>query len=347
MEPVTEPEAAWKPVVGPGVSIAPLPSYVGSLGYVQSRARVARTLRRAVAPTDAVILRIPGHVATSLESVLRRRRQPFGAEIVGDVAAAFAPGAIDHVLRPLLHVINVRTVRRQCRKACAIAYVTKHSLQRAYPPSPDAFATHYSSIELPDQAIAGRARVYRGGAIHVVSVGSMAMKYKRFDVLIEATRCCIEAGADIYLSLIGDGRQRSYFEAVAQGLGERVEFLGELPGSGAVRERLLEADVFVLSSANEGLPRVVIEAMAVGLPCIATTVGGTPELLPPEDLVAPGDIAGLADLMLAVVTNPERMQRMSARNLETAGEYVSSKLGQRREAMYRYLRDYTERHICK
>jgi glycosyltransferase involved in cell wall biosynthesis len=102
-------------------------------------------------------------------------------------------------------------------------------------------------------------------------------------------------------------------------LGDRVAFLGELPGSAAVRQEFLKADLFILPSASEGLPRVVIEAMAVGLPCIATTVGGTPELLPPEDMVLPGDVDALTAKIQEITGNPERMRAMSARNLQVAG----------------------------
>ena len=337
----------WRPVIGPGVSVGELPNYMGPLGYLKTYVGVLHGLRRAVRRTDAVILRIPSHVATSLETVLRFRRQPYGAEVVGDAGAALAPGSIDHTLRPLLRFVAVRTVRRQCRNASAIAYVTAHTLQRLYSPSPQAFVTHYSSIELPDGSIADKPRVVNGPGINVVTVGSMALKYKRFDVLIEAVKRCVAAGLNLRLTLIGDGRQRAFFEDMARSLGDRVEFAGELPGSDAVRERLLKADLFVLPSASEGLPRVIIEAMAVGLPCIGTTVGGTPELLPPEDMVPPGDVEALVAKIREVVTDPERMNKMSVRNLKIARLYADSELSKRRQAMYRYLRECTERWIEK
>jgi len=322
-----------------------LPDYLGFLGYLRTYLRVRGILRGVIHGTDAVILRIPGLVATSVEGVLNSRHHPYGVEVVGDVEAALAPGAVDHVLRPLLQAVAVRVVRRQCRNAQAVAYVTEHVLQRVYPPSSQAFVTHYSSISLPDKYIADKPREVKGPGIRIVAVGSMARKYKRFDILIEAVRRCLAAGLDLQLTLIGDGRYRAFLEAMARDLGSRVTFVGELPGSDAVRERLLEADLFVLPSANEGLPRALIEAMAVGLPCIGTTVGGVPELLPAEDMVPPGDVEALAAKIYEVAVNPARMKEMSARNLKTARKYADSEIGKRRQAMYRYLREYTERWI--
>jgi glycosyltransferase involved in cell wall biosynthesis len=109
-----------------------------------------------------------------------------------------------------------------------------------------------------------------------------------------------------------------------------------------VRAALDHADLFVLPSRTEGLPRAMIEAMARALPCIGSTVGGIPELLPPEDLVPPGDAAALARKIREVVCDPDRMARMSARNLEQARQYREDALSGRRIAFYQRVREVTE-----
>lgn len=82
--------------------------------------------------------------------------------------------------------------------------------------------------------------------------------------------------------------------------------------------------------------------IARSLPCIGSTVGGIPELLPAEDIVPPGDATALAHKIREVVTNPERMARMSARNLEKAKEYRDEVLRERRNQLYRFVREQTE-----
>jgi glycosyltransferase involved in cell wall biosynthesis len=109
-----------------------------------------------------------------------------------------------------------------------------------------------------------------------------------------------------------------------------------------VRDELDQADLFILASYQEGLPRAMIEAMARALPCIGSTVGGIPELLAPEDIVPPGDVAALSAKIREVVTNPERMARMSARNLEKAKEYTNEILRERQIAFYNYVRKSTQ-----
>lgn len=86
----------------------------------------------------------------------------------------------------------------------------------------------------------------------------------------------------------------------------------------------------------------MIEAMARGLPCIGSTAGGIPELLPAEDLVPPGNAEALVQKIQEVLSNPQRMSEMSARNLQRAQDYRSDILERRRYDFYAHLRSITE-----
>ncbi len=148
--------------------------------------------------------------------------------------------------------------------------------------------------------------------------------------------------------MVGDGAYREYLENLANKLGikAKVKFLGQLPHE-VVLQQLKEADLFVLPSRQEGLPRAMIEAMACGLPCIGSTVGGIPELLPSEDLVPPGDIGALARKIEEVVRNPARMCQMAERNLHTAQDYRPEVLQVRREQFYKKVRELTEKQYTE
>jgi glycosyltransferase involved in cell wall biosynthesis len=164
-------------------------------------------------------------------------------------------------------------------------------------------------------------------------------------VLLDAVAICVGKGLDLRLTIIGDGKYRSELKTRTEtlGLAERVYFLGQLTAGDPVREQLDNADLFVLPSLTEGLPRAMIEAMARALPCIGSTVGGIPELLMPEDMVPAGDAAALACKIYEVVTAPERMARMSERNLARARDYSNEALHPRRISFYQYLRAETTR----
>ncbi|MEG4197064.1 glycosyltransferase family 4 protein [Microcoleus sp. Pol12A5] len=331
---------------GEGVSFAAVPYYIGPWQYLQKVSQVQRAARNAVAANDAVILRVGSQIASCIQPMLSKINHPYAVEVVADPYDVFAPGAVKHPLRPFFRWWFPRKLRHQCAGACAAAYVTEGALQRRYPSGSGAFSTHYSSVELPTSAFAAAPRFYDrdNQSFTMVSVGTLAQLYKAPDVLIDAVASCVQSGLNLKLVLVGDGKHRSELEARSQarGIADRVCFLGQLTAGDAVRAQLDKAELFILPSRQEGLPRAMIEAMARSLPCIGSTVGGIPELLPAEDLVPPGDATALAHKIREVVTNPERMSRMSARNLEKAKDYRDEVLQERRNQLYRFVREQTE-----
>jgi glycosyltransferase involved in cell wall biosynthesis len=103
------------------------------------------------------------------------------------------------------------------------------------------------------------------------------------------------------LAVVGDGEGREEYEGLARsrGLDDRVAFLGEIPEPD-VEKVLFGSDVLVLPSFIEGLPYVVIEAMACSLPVVASRVDGIPEAVPDGEaglLVPPGDADALRDAL--------------------------------------------------
>ena len=118
--------------------------------------------------------------------------------------------------------------------------------------------------------------------------------------------------------------------------------VGELKAGNAVRAALDAADLFVMPSRTEGLPKAMIEAMARGLPCIGSRVGGIPELLEEEEMFRPDDPGNLAAKIAEVLGDPARMARLSRRNLEVARRYTADVLRTRRNEFYLRVRAGTE-----
>jgi glycosyltransferase involved in cell wall biosynthesis len=113
------------------------------------------------------------------------------------------------------------------------------------------------------------------------------------------------------LYLVGDGPERAALEAraAALGLSGRAIFLG---ARNDVSEVLMAADAFVMSSKSEGLPMVLLEAMAAGVPCVATAVGGIPDLFGEDrGLSVPAqDAPALAGAMASLASSPELRERL-------------------------------------
>lgn len=332
---------------GRGVDWITVPYFRGPRQFLLRRAKVTRVISSAADSGGSFMLRVPGTIGTMLWDVLRRRRIAYGVEVVGDPYEVFAPGANNSPIRPLARWFFTRKLRTQCRDASVAAYVTREALQKRYPTR--GWSTHYSSAQLGDEAFISaaelEARVQR--YLHpqpdrewvCVHVGSMSQIYKRQDALIRATSECRARGVRLRLRLVGGGHLLNGFRKLADeyGVSEHVEFLGQLPAGQAIRDVLDSADIFVLPSMTEGLPRVIIEAMARGLPCLASNVGGVPELLDASERFEIQEINNLGRRIETFVNESHHLASIVLRNHARASEYHVSILQERRFQCYRRL----------
>jgi glycosyltransferase involved in cell wall biosynthesis len=121
--------------------------------------------------------------------------------------------------------------------------------------------------------------------------------------LVRAARAARSIRPDLHWVVAGEGELRDALtaEIAAQGVGDRVHLLGYEPRADAL---IREADVFVMSSREEGLGSVVLHALALEKPVVATSGGGLPEILPAECLVPVGDASGLATKVVAALDHP-------------------------------------------
>ena len=163
----------------------------------------------------------------------------------------------------------------------------------------------------------------------IVSVGRL-VPIKGLSYLIRAM-VHVKDGS---LVIIGDGPERRKLELLSRHLelSDRVFFTGWIGERSTILKYLRQATVFVLPSLSEGRPRVLIEAMACGLPVIATNVGGVPEVVVDGVngfLVPPRDEKALAKAIERVFNDVEFQRRASAENVKAATEYLPSIIGQR------------------
>lgn len=135
---------------------------------------------------------------------------------------------------------------------------------------------------------------------------------KGLDVLLHALRHLRDQGDAPTLAVVGDGSMRAPWEELAARLGlrDQVTFVGK---SGDVGRYMKASRVLVLPSRNEGMPMVMLEGMALGIPVVATAVGAAPELLRGATeagaIAPPEDPRALADEIRAMLADPERQLR--------------------------------------
>jgi glycosyltransferase involved in cell wall biosynthesis len=158
----------------------------------------------------------------------------------------------------------------------------------------------------------------RSGAtgIAIIAVGRLSPE-KGFSGLLQAFLELKTGCSDAQLSIVGDGplRRALQDEAIHLGLADSVSFLGVLT-EGKTRERIAQSDFLVSSSLMEGLPLVLIEAMALGKAVVAPNIAGIPELVVEGStglLYRAGDWDQLARKMIAMVANPGQRNEMGRR----------------------------------
>jgi glycosyltransferase involved in cell wall biosynthesis len=167
-----------------------------------------------------------------------------------------------------------------------------------------------------------------------ISVARLSAE-KDFPTLLRALAVAVERVPNLRLRIVGDGPEREKLEALTQELGltGRVEFLGERHDVPAL---LSQAAFFVTSSLTEGISLTLLEAMAVGLPVVATSVGGNREIVV-EGLtgrLAPAaNPTALADAMSAMCQVPEAWPEYGAAGRERVVQHFDIR---------RMARDYEE-----
>jgi len=156
-------------------------------------------------------------------------------------------------------------------------------------------------------------------APRLVCVGRLAEQKGQL-LLVEAAAQLAREGVDFEITLVGDGPMRGEIEKLIErhGLRDRVKVAGWM-GSDAVRDQILASRAMVLPSFAEGLPVVIMEALALGRPVISTYVAGIPELVRTGEsgwLVPAGSVPALVEAMRDAVTAPlatlDRMGRAGA-----------------------------------
>ena len=151
------------------------------------------------------------------------------------------------------------------------------------------------------------------GKVKLISVGRL-IERKGYRYLIEALKNI----NNVELILIGEGNLKGELEELAREHQVQVKFLGNVSHD-RIPEHLRMADLFVLPSLNEGMSNALLEAMACGLPVIATDTGGCRELIKGNGfIVKKGDVPGLKRAIEKLFDSPELIETMSKTSRELA-----------------------------
>lgn len=213
----------------------------------------------------------------------RLARRPVVTTLRGSDVARAGRGAVDRLL--------LRMALRFSDRVVTVSESLREELMRLFPVDPAKVTVISNGVEASLLSLdAGSGEE----GLAVVTVCNL-IPAKGVATIIEALDAC----EGVTLHVVGDGPQREALAALAARLGvaERVRFHGKVAPA-RVADRLARADAFVLASESEGRPNAVLEALAAGVPVVATDIDAVREIVGDGDnglLFAPGDAAALAE----------------------------------------------------
>jgi phosphatidyl-myo-inositol dimannoside synthase len=319
---------------GDGVDFVDLDGVHGTRWVLAPSWRYCRPLANAVDWADAVCARIPSVAGWHAARLARRCGKPLMFELIGDPLAAGAGS----VPRRVGGLVQWHRTGRIVRQSSLGSYVSRAHLQRRYPASPDAKTASISSIRLPPESFRPpRTAPIAPDHLRLVFVG-VFLDVKNHSTLLDAMAVGSRQGLSLSLTLVGDGPRRSAIERRIERLGiaGRVNLTGHLVGRAKIEAQLDAADLFVIPSRSEGMPRAAIEAMARGLPVIGSTAPGVRELLPEAHCFDPADPQAIV-AMIRRLADPEVYRQAAQACSARAVEFAHDRLSARRRALLIHL----------
>lgn len=353
---VSDVEKKWKRVDGENVEIYELPFFQGPAQLAKSFFDIRKKSRDAYNTCDAALFRFPSPTAQMVWYNPDRKKVPTALEIVYNlIDDLHSPTA--SLKSKVIGRIQAGQLKSACRVANGVSYVTEYTIQKHFPcqariqgESKKYFESFYSTITMSDSAFSG-PRTFANQKTFTLVLSDVAMNgYRKGEkTLLAATKMLRDKGYDVRATIIGDGSKRVEFEALAEHLGikDYVLFTGLLSSSDQVREYLKQSDIFVFPTKGEGLPRGILEAMAMGLPVVSAPVGGIPEVLSKEFLAESTDVEAYANIIENLIQDSSRMEKASKDNFEKVQQFNNAVLQARRDEFYGKLKALAENQISQ
>lgn len=324
------------------IEYIPVPEFHGPKEYAKVYFNVGRAITEAVSGCDAAVVRIPSTVALRVGKQAKKVGIPYACEVVFDAQDGWK-GSTG------INRIAWKRIDKQMKALCAMAEgvscVTEHYLQQHYYSlKKGAFTSNYSSLSLPAEFYS-KPKNSPKELQKVIAHISNHIEYdgrKGHVEIIKAISVLKKRGVDLKVKFAGrnqnGGIERLQYLAKELGVYDKVEFVGYLSRK-ELDVFLCETDLYVMPTRAEGLPRVIIEAMAKGLPCISTPVSGNPELLDDHFLVPYENVELLADRIEELCTDAILYEKTSRINFERSKKYEASILESRRDEFYKSLKN--------
>ena len=331
------------------IEVIDIPNFSGPLEYVKKYFKIGRALTNICDGCDAAIVRLPSTIGQRVARKVIKSHIPYGVEVVYDAEDGWR--SEKKIINRYLWKRIDKEMRETCYTANGISCVTEFYLQKHYySKKADAFTSHYSTLELPKEFYGFPKKYPEGKTFTLANVANQIQfnGRKGFNEIIEAISILKKKGVIVNAKFVG----QDYHNGITQFMDlsrrldveKQIEFMGYLTRP-ELDDFLSSVDMFVMPTRAEGLPRVIIEAMAKGLPAISTPVSGNPELLDTHFLVKYEDVQTLANRIEELIIDKELYEKTSFENFNNSQKYEATVLERKRDAFYQKLEQIAKTKI--
>ena len=327
------PDENFKIVSGPGLEIFEISWYIGPKQMLLNMHKLIGEFKKASEGCDACIYRV-AQVESFMVYKFSPKKMKFALEVVND------PKSFNDMFFGIRWFF-VRMLKKMIKKASAVSYVTEKYLQRNYPINDnDVITSSYSSVKLDNEDIRV-AKEYKlldkNKPFRIAHVSNNITGYaKGHKTVIDVIYNLVEKGHNVQVDFYGDGvfidDLVKYTEK--KNIMHNVNFVGRAKNTSELIEKLHGYNLFFFPSFYEGLPRVIIEAQAAGLPCVASNVGGIPELIDSKYISKPKDVKYFTYIIDWLISHPEELSKLSVGGIKMASNFTSDKLDKKRKDFY-------------
>lgn len=311
---------------GENIRVVPLPYYQRDIQAVPTVPRALPGIDRALEGADLASVMLPlGVMGPLIYARARRKGVPLFMHVVGDLREQWSPkdyGPLSRVLYGMvvegIEHVQQRMIHRTFTFAQGVA------LRRKHEGGPAGIAEAMETTIMAED-VREQGRLMPEAPPRLLYAGNL-IRPKGVHVLLEAMAELRRRGIETSADVLGTGPYQPELEAMTGtlGLSDRVRFRGfqDLPGVLSFMDR---STLFVFPSFGEGMPRVLLEAMARGLPVVTTAVGGIPGVVRHGVngwLVPPGSVTALADGVARMLGDRDLWEAVSRAGLETARQHT-------------------------
>lgn len=309
-------------VDGNKVHYVKVPYYVGPKQFLLNLPKILKVLIDTSSEGEKFLLR-SGNVSNCLWPFLILRRKSYIREYPGNVKEGVLGFTGNTFKNRIFATLMDWQAKLQSKFSKANSFVS-HDCKNLYSSKKPSYV--FSSFNADEIQCEKSNYNLKDEVLRIIFVGRLEGEKGHADALKAIDIFTNMNKLDVHVTFIGDGSKKFTLQEMARQLNVNVNFLGAVTNRYDLFKLVAENDLYIIPSHTEGMPRSLLEAMAIGMPCIGSKVGGIPEVLDSQALFVPNSVDDLVNKITLYNSDSELRKAQGIRNKLFIEEHFSQKV---------------------